>query len=227
VLAPCREVVVQGLPAPHVLGSKIVGRAGDIPTAIAVLERSLTLAQRAHVPRFSALLTSASGAVYVLTGRVAEALPLLDQGLEHTATGSLVRFEALGLTALSEVLLCCDCVDEPSRRAACLLALSHAHIRRGYQAHAYRLFGEIAARTATPEVELGDNHYRQALALAEELGMRPLQAHCHRGLGTLYAATGQQEQARAELSMAVEMYRGMEMTFWLPETEEALVQVDA
>jgi hypothetical protein len=56
--------------------------------------------------------------------------------------------------------------------------------------------------------------------------MRPLQAHCHRGLGTLYAATGEQEQARVELSMAVEMYRGMAMTFWLPETEAALAQVD-
>jgi hypothetical protein len=69
-------------------------------------------------------------------------------------------------------------------------------------------------------------HYQQALALAEELGMRPLQAHCHRGLGTLYAATGQQEQARTELSTAIEMYRVMEMTFWLPQTEAALAQVE-
>jgi hypothetical protein len=54
-----------------------------------------------------------------------------------------------------------------------------------------------------------------------------LQAHCHRGLGTLYATTGQQEQARAELSTAIEMYRDMEMTFWLPETEAALAQMEA
>ena len=57
--------------------------------------------------------------------------------------------------------------------------------------------------------------------------MRPLQAHCHRGLGTLYATTGQREQARAALSTAIEMYRAMEMTFWLPETEAALAQVDS
>jgi hypothetical protein len=55
--------------------------------------------------------------------------------------------------------------------------------------------------------------------------MQPLQAHCHRDLGTLYAATGQQEQARAELSAAIDLYRAMEMTFWLPQTEAALVQV--
>ena len=57
--------------------------------------------------------------------------------------------------------------------------------------------------------------------------MRPLQAHCHRGLGTLYATTGQQEQARAALATAIAMYQSMEMTFWLPQTEAVLAQVNA
>jgi hypothetical protein len=56
--------------------------------------------------------------------------------------------------------------------------------------------------------------------------MRPLQAHCHRGLGTLYAAMGQREQACTELSTAIELYQAMEMTFWLPETEAAVAQVE-
>jgi hypothetical protein len=56
--------------------------------------------------------------------------------------------------------------------------------------------------------------------------MRPLQAHCHRGLGTLYAATGQWEQAGTELTTTIALYRAMEMTFWLPETETALAQVE-
>ena len=74
-------------------------------------------------------------------------------------------------------------------------------------------------------VEQAEAHYRQALALAEELGMRPLQAHCHRSLGTLYAMTGQREQARAELDAATALYRAMDMTFWLPQTEAALARV--
>ena len=53
--------------------------------------------------------------------------------------------------------------------------------------------------------------------------MRPLLAHCHRGLGTLYLQAGQSEQARAALSTAIKMYRDMAMTFWLPETEATLV----
>jgi Flp pilus assembly protein TadD len=55
--------------------------------------------------------------------------------------------------------------------------------------------------------------------------MRPLQAHCHLGLGALYAKGGQREQARAELSAAIELYRAMEMTFWLPQAEAALARV--
>jgi len=54
------------------------------------------------------------------------------------------------------------------------------------------------------------------------LGMRPLQAHCHLGLGMLCTRSGQQEQARAHLSAAVDLYRAMEMTFWLPQAESEL-----
>jgi predicted RNA polymerase sigma factor len=68
-------------------------------------------------------------------------------------------------------------------------------------------------------------HDHQALALADELGMRPLVDHCHRGLGTLYTKVGRPEQARAALSAAIALYRAMEMTFWLPQAEAALAQM--
>ena len=95
------------------------------------------------------------------------------------------------------------------------------------EAYALWLLGEIAAHRTPPDIDQAAAHYYQALALAEELGMRPLQGHCHLGLGTLYAVTGQREQARTGLSTAIEMYRAMDMTFWLPQTEAALVQVEA
>jgi len=88
------------------------------------------------------------------------------------------------------------------------------------------LLGNIAARRDPPEAERAEAFYHQALALAEELAMRPLQAHCHRGLGALYAATGQREQARSEFAAAIALYRNMDMTFWLPQTEVALTQVE-
>ena len=87
-----------------------------------------------------------------------------------------------------------------------------------------RLLGEVHTRRAPAEGEDAETHYRQALTLSEELGMRPLQAHCHRGLGTLYATLGQREQARTALTKAIELYRAMDMTFWLPQAEAALAQ---
>lgn len=75
------------------------------------------------------------------------------------------------------------------------------------------------------DMELAEAHYRQALALADELGMRPLLARCHYGLGILYTQIGRPEQARAELSVAIELYRTMEMTFWLPQAEATLAQM--
>jgi tetratricopeptide (TPR) repeat protein len=106
------------------------------------------------------------------------------------------------------------------------LALAREYQERGNQAYALHLLGEIAAQREPPASDQAAAHYRQALALAEELGMCPLQAHCHQGLGTLYVTIGQQEQARAELSAAIGLYRAMDMTFWLPQTEATLAQVD-
>jgi hypothetical protein len=66
----------------------------------------------------------------------------------------------------------------------------------------------------------------RSLALAGELGMRPLQEHCHHGLGTLYRHTGRAALARTALSASIELYRAMAMTFWLPAAEAALTQVE-
>jgi tetratricopeptide (TPR) repeat protein len=105
------------------------------------------------------------------------------------------------------------------------LALARTHQERGNQAYALRLLGEIAAHCDPPEREQAESHYQQALALADELGMRPLHAHCHRGLGMLYRQMGRLAEAHTALSAAIELYRTMDMTFWLPQTEAALAQV--
>jgi hypothetical protein len=117
-------------------------------------------------------------------------------------------------------------VDEASALTGRLLELSRTHTGSGYQAHACRLLGEVAMRRDPPDIDQATAHYRQALALAEELGMRPLQAHCHLSLGTLYATTGQRQQAHAALSAAIGLYRAMDMMFWLPQAEATLAQVD-
>jgi tetratricopeptide (TPR) repeat protein len=201
-------------------------RQGDLQRAIPTLERSLALCQTANFPRLFPIAASILAATYALAGRVVEALPLLEQTLERVPLGSRVIFQALVLTELSEALLLVGRVEEASTIASRLLELSHTHPGRGYQAHVCRLLGEVAMHREPPDIAQATAHYRQALALAEELGMRPLQAHCHRGLGILYAQTGQAEQARVALSAAITLYRAMDMTFWLPQAEVTLTQVE-
>jgi tetratricopeptide (TPR) repeat protein len=200
-------------------------RQGHLHHAIPLLQRTLALCQEAHIPLWVPPTASTLCAAYALSGRTTEALPLLQQMTEHVAAVRHMALHGLVLAELSEALLLVGCIEDASILAERLLELSHTHPGRGYQAHAFRLLGDIAMHRDSPESTLAAAHYHQALALAEELGMRPLQAHCHRDLGTLYAMTGQREQARTALSTAIETYTSMEMTFWLPETQAALAQV--
>jgi len=118
-----------------------------------------------------------------------------------------------------------DRLEEAHALAAQALALARAYQERSNQAYALRLLGDIAARREPPESDQAGDYYHQALALAEELGMRPLVAHCHFGLGTLYAISRRRTEACAELTAAIELYRAMEMTLWLPQAETVLAQV--
>lgn len=92
--------------------------------------------------------------------------------------------------------------------------------QRTYEAGALWLLGEVAARGDSPEH--ADGYYGEALVLAEGLGMRPLVAHCHLGLGKVHLRTSNRNQARAHLSVATTMYRHMGMTYWLERAETEL-----
>jgi class 3 adenylate cyclase/tetratricopeptide (TPR) repeat protein len=194
-------------------------RQGDLLQAIAILEKALAVCQTGDILMMLPNVTRVLGYAYALSGRFAEALPLLEQAVEQGGS-------PLVSTYLSEAYLLAGRLEDASQLAGHALARARDFKLHGEEAYALRLLGEIAAHCNPPEVEPAAAAYRQALTLAEELGMRPLQAHCHRSLGTLYAATSQREQARTELSTAIALYRDMEMTFWLPQAEAALAQVE-
>jgi tetratricopeptide (TPR) repeat protein len=200
-------------------------RQGDVHKAVPVLERGLRLCNIGQISTFFILTAASLGYAYALSGRVAEALPLLEQVLEEARSSGSMGEQALYITWLSEAYLLADRKEDALALAQRALEHSRVQKERGYQAHALRLLGEIAAQRNSPDVPQAEAHYQHALALAEALGMRPLQAHCHRGLGTLYGKAGRRKQASAALSMAIELYRAMDMTFWLPQAEAALVQV--
>ena len=201
-------------------------RHGDLPRALPSLERALGLCQAADFPLYFPLNAATLGVAYTLSGRVAAAVPLLTQAMEQATAMDRAEFQTLCCLFLGEAQTLAGHLEEAHALAERTLALARERQEWGHQAYALRLLGDIAARREPPETEPAEAHYQQALSLAEDLGMRPLQAHCHLSLGTLYAKMDQRELARAELSTAIDLYRAMAMTFWLPQAEAALAQVE-
>jgi tetratricopeptide (TPR) repeat protein len=198
---------------------------GEVAKAIDALERSLALYQRWEFPLVFRWITVQLGYAYLLAGRVTAALPLLEQAVRQ-GTALQSSSHPRWVAWLSEAYRVAGRWEDARHVAEQAFERSCRYTGRGHEAYARWLLGTMAGQHPSSEALQAEAHYRQALALADELGMCPLQAHCHRGLGTLYAATGQREQARSALTTAIEMYTSMDMTFWLPETEAALAQVD-
>jgi tetratricopeptide (TPR) repeat protein len=207
-------------------GSSLLAlRHGDIREVFPPLERAMGFCQDADLWGYFPHVASVLGAAYTLGGRVADAMPLLMQAVEQTMVRQRVDIQALCLLPLIEAYIQADRQEDAHTLAERTLTHTRQHQERGKEAYTLYLLGESAARRDPPDMAPAESHYRQALALAEELGMRPLQAHCHLGLGMLYATLDRQEQARTELSTAIALYRAMDMTFWLPQAEAALAQV--
>ena len=188
-------------------------RQGTLHQAIPLLERAVALSQEANIPQLC-LAAPHLALAYALAGRAADALAVLGQ-----FGGNAV------VLAVERPISSPGVWRRPTGWPSVVSTNARHRKRRGLEARALWLLGEIAMHRDPPDVAPAEAHYQQALALAEELGMRPLQAHCHLGLGTLYATTGQREQARAALSTAIALYRAMDMIFWLPQAEAALAQV--
>src|SRR5262249_32601219 len=155
-----------------------------------------------------------------LAGRVDEALPLLREVLEQReARGDLVS-RPFSLGGLSQAYLSAGRVAQAGECAQRALDLARGQTRRGAGTHVSSCLWTSSLSPDTHEqVETAEAHYRQAMALATELGWRPVVAHCHLGLGMLHRRTGRREQAHEHLTTATTMYREMGMTCCLEQAE--------
>src|SRR5215510_4775206 len=106
-----------------------------------------------------------------------------------------------------------------ARRALAVLAESK---HRGSEAWLRYLLGDLLARHHPVDLMHAEVSYKEALTLAQELGMRPVQAHCHLALGNVSAQVNDRSKARAELLEAADLYRLMSMPYWLSKAEAAL-----
>jgi tetratricopeptide (TPR) repeat protein len=202
-----------GLAIPHVL-------RGDLAEAMRVLERGATLARDWNLPLIGALVSGLLGFARARSGRTSDGVALLreaESSYEHTFGIGL--WHSLNVVWLGEALLLSDQLEDAHSVAERALALTREFKHRTCELWDLRLLGEIAARRDPPHVSVAEGYYREALTLAAELGMRPLVAHCHLGLGTLYRRMGTRDQAREHLDSATAMFREMDMPFWLQKAD--------
>jgi class 3 adenylate cyclase/tetratricopeptide (TPR) repeat protein len=197
---------------------------GDLEHAIRVLEQGLALCRASGNWNWLRSIVADLGSAYALHGRLEEGRALLEEAISESArTGTS---HAYPVARLSEVCRLAGRGEEAWQHARKALDLARQHKERGNEALALYQLGAVQAHADPPDVVQAEACYQQALTLAEELGMRPLQAHCHHGLGRLYHQTGRVEPARVALSAAIGLYRAMDMTLWLPQAEAALAQVE-
>jgi class 3 adenylate cyclase/tetratricopeptide (TPR) repeat protein len=191
---------------------------GDLGPAIDALERARVLIQAWNLQPWAVL--ARLGYAFALSGRPLEARDLLEEAARSATTMSSMGLErAIQLAWLGEAYLLEGRLDDAWQRAQEATSLARQHGERSHEAWSLRLLGLILSGRASPDVETAEGYYRQALALAGELGMRPLAAHCHFHLGRLFRATNRQERAREHLVTATRLYREMDMGLWLTRVE--------
>ena len=172
-------------------------RRGDLHQATLALEHAMEVCQGVDSPPLFHAVSSTLGYAYALSGRSAEAIPLLEEAVERPVMIAIQEGQSLRTIWLSEAYLLAGREADARAAAQRALGLARQHKERGHEAYTLRLLGEIAAREDPLDIGKAENHYRQALALAEELGMRPLIAHCHVGLGKLYRRIGNRNKLRS------------------------------
>jgi DNA-binding NtrC family response regulator/tetratricopeptide (TPR) repeat protein len=202
----------------HCVVGLVHARQGNVEMAIGPLERSRRISEARGIKIFFRTIASALGSAYSLSGRSREAVSLLEEAREWTA-GQPLGGGALLASELGMAYLLLGRLADARNAAGEALEIARRRSERGVEAWVLLLWGEIYAGQEPPDIEHAEAPYAAAMERANELGMRPLLAHCHLGLGKLYRRTGKREQALKCLTTAATMYREMEMTYWLEKAE--------
>jgi tetratricopeptide (TPR) repeat protein len=200
------------------LGNVLVAQ-GHFAGAVSALERGLGHELGDLSARVWPFIAAPLGAAYTHVGRITEAVPLLEEAVARAAAVRLKANHAFRLIRLAEAQAAAGRLDVAFPLAAQALDLAQEQRERGHEAWALRLIASIEARREPPALERAEESYVRALALAAQLGMRPLQAHCHLGLGRLRRQQGDPGAASDEIATARELYLAMDMTSWLADAE--------
>jgi class 3 adenylate cyclase/tetratricopeptide (TPR) repeat protein/ribosomal protein L40E len=208
--------------AQYGLGYALVQR-GNLEGAVRLLERTLALCRDWTIPILLQISTGLYGIAMARAGKVVDGVATLREarlGVERAIGKG--HYHTLEVLWLGEACALAGEYEEAARCAAEAQELTKRFNHRLYEGWSLRLLGEVALEGDAGQMVIAESQVRQALAGAEELGMRPLAARCHAQLGRIYQHVGSKARAEEHATVAGRMYREMGMTFWLHELKAAL-----
>ena len=192
---------------------------GDVGPAIETLERGLALCRTLNLPVALPLIAGPLGAAYSLAGRSSDAISLLEEGAREGLAMGRMGGHSLIVVRLGEAYLLAGRLDEGDDAARRALQMAREKSERGHEAYALHLLGEVVARRAPEDPGAAEAALRQASALAEELSMHPLLAHCHVSRARLECRAGRIASARQLFDAGIAAFHELEMPFWLERAE--------
>jgi class 3 adenylate cyclase/tetratricopeptide (TPR) repeat protein len=199
---------------------------GEIAQGMVIAERSLELAEMNGIPTFIPWFASQLAYASAVAGKLDRVPGLTEQvNVSLSLSSHAVWIHSQARIWSGEAMLLAGRIDEASRLARSALDDTTRNGQRGHRAWATWLLGEIAMTGGPDHVQRATDHYLQALTEATGLGMRPLVAHCHLGLGKLCRRRGNTAQAQEQLTIATSMYREMNMTYWLEHADAQMRQL--
>jgi tetratricopeptide (TPR) repeat protein len=195
---------------------------GEEARAIPLLERASSICQERDFGVWLPQIIGYLGYAYSQVGRLDEGLSLLGRAIDAYEATRAWPFRPLLTVHRGTACLRAGRLDAAVSLGHQAVTLARQHGERGHEAWAFRLLGEIASRGKPLDPLKAEDHYREASAIATDLGMRPLVAHCHLELGRLARVTDEASKARFHLTTATTMYREMGMTGWVEKAQAEL-----
>ena len=189
------------------------------------MQPSLEACREKHLDVWRPIPASLLGLTLALSGRLAEAMPLLEDGVHLSEVLGVNAYLALWTLHWAEGLMAAGEGERAREMARHALDLAVAHKERGHQAWAWRLLGDLASRGGEPALIEAERCYRQSLGIAEDLRMQPVVAHAKLGLGRVMRLAGDRAQAEESVVTAFMLFRGMDVPYWVRKCGEEMMQL--
>ena len=204
------------------LAGQVAALRGQLERAVGPLARALTICRETSLTVWQAIPASLLGHCLVALDRKQDGLSLLEEGVRLSDEVGVKAYLARWATLLGEGFLAMGDTARAAEIGERAIELARTHGERGHEAAALRLLGDLALAHEPPLVGTATEHYRAAIAIADELGLRPLLARTHLALGQLQRRAGRAIDAEGNLTTAVVLFSELGMRSWLDRSEPEL-----